>query len=118
MGESSLNIINMLKIATTSLVLLLITSSLTTSDCSGGPGDSVTCTLCKLLVTAIDNALVETDNEQEIQQMLLEQCGRFDSQLETMCIEVVTEYTDDLIEMLVNDELAPDQVCKAIQVCT
>merc|ERR1711872_257668 len=105
------------KLTACRLAIVLLILSLINIECTQ-MAESVPCTLCKVLVNAIDDALVQTDNEQEIRDMLLEQCDRLDSQLETMCIEVVGEYTDDLIEMLVEDDLAPNQVCEVIGVCT
>ena len=34
-----------------------------------------------------------------------------------MCLEFINEYTDDIIDQLVNNYLNPDQVCQAIGAC-
>lgn len=34
-----------------------------------------------------------------------------------MCLEFITEYTDDIIDQFVNNYLNPDQICAAIGAC-
>ena len=34
-----------------------------------------------------------------------------------MCLEFINEYTDDIIDQLVNNYLNPDQICAAIGAC-
>ena len=56
---------------------------------------------------------------QAVADFLLNVCNSLGGlgQLETMCIEFVTEYTDDIIEMLVGQFLEPEMVCTAISAC-
>merc|ERR1712142_1355376 len=70
----------MSKLAACRFAIVLLILSLTNTECTQ-MAESVPCTLCKVFVNAIDDALVQTDNEQEIRDMLLEQCDRLDSQL-------------------------------------
>ena len=44
-------------------------------------------------------------------------CSYLGGQLENYCIEFLAEYTDDIIDQLVNNYLNPEQVCQAIGAC-
>ena len=54
---------------------------------------------------------------QDIADWLAQICNYVGPNLEPMCLEFVNEYTDDIIDQLVNNYLNPDQVCQAIGAC-
>ena len=54
---------------------------------------------------------------QEIADWLAQACNYVGQMLEPMCLEFVLEYTDDIIDQLVDNYLNPDQVCLAIGAC-
>ena len=54
---------------------------------------------------------------QDIADWLAQICNYVGSNLEPICLEFINEYTDDIIDQLVNNYLNPDQVCQAIGAC-
>ena len=54
---------------------------------------------------------------QDITDWLAQICNYVGPNLESMCLEFINEYTDDIIDQLVNNYLNPDQVCQAIGAC-
>jgi len=80
-------------------------------------GNVLSCTICEIILTAIDESIVDPTNEQEIADYLSQICNYVGPNLEAMCLEFITEYTDDIIDQLVNNYLDPDKVCNAIGVC-
>jgi len=75
------------------------------------------CTLCESIMTSIDESIVDPTNEQEIADYLAQICNYVGPNLEAMCLEFITEYTDDIIDQFVNNYLNPDQICAAIGAC-
>lgn len=43
-------------------------------------------------------------------------CGILPSAIKTECVSLVTEYGDEIVQMLVN-ELAPDVICVQLKLC-
>merc|ERR1712243_14945 len=80
-------------------------------------GNVLSCTICEIILTAIDESIADPTNEQEIAEYLSQICNYVGQNLETWCLEFITEYTDDIIDQLVNNYLDPDKVCNAIGVC-
>merc|ERR1719228_1502017 len=77
----------------------------------------VTCTICEAVMKAVDESLVDPANEQAVADFLSQVCAYLGGQWETICIEFLGEYTDDIIDMLVNQYLNPDEICAAIGAC-
>merc|ERR1711913_200961 len=75
------------------------------------------CEVCETIMTAIDGSIVDPTNEQDIADWLAQICNYVGPNLEAMCLEFVNEYTDDIIDQLVNNYLNPEQVCQAIGAC-
>ena len=82
-------------------------------------------------MTTIDESIVDPTNEQviicvnfnsktnsqDIADWLAQICSYVGPTIEPMCLEFINEYTDDIIDQLVNNYLNPDQVCQAIGAC-
>merc|ERR1712080_388720 len=90
-------------------------------DCidSNETRNTITCLICEAVMKALDDTLVDTTNEQAVADFLSVICSYLGDlgSLETMCIEFITEYTDDIIEMLVGQYLEPENVCTTIMAC-
>lgn len=82
-----------------------------------GSENVLICTLCESIMTSIDESIVDPTNEQEIADYLAQICNYVGPNLEAMCLEFITEYTDDIIDQFVNNYLNPDQICAAIGAC-
>merc|ERR1712156_840299 len=83
--------------------------------------NEVGCTACKILVHAIDNFMTDPGNEATLGDTLRQICSLlFANDPVTLgeCDAWIVEYTDDIIELLVNQYLDPEQVCTAIEFCT
>ena len=84
-------------------------------------------------MTALDENIVDQDNEQvtktrtydwvdsfvmqAVADFLAQICNYVGPNLEPICLEFITEYTDDIIDALVNNYLQPQQVCASIGAC-
>merc|ERR1719186_1224024 len=81
--------------------------------------NTIICLICEAVMNALDETLVDTTNEQAVADYLNSICNYLGDMgaLETMCIEFITEYTDDIIEMIVGQFLEPEKVCTAIMAC-
>merc|ERR1719295_2276353 len=99
------------------LVLCVLFIFLFSQAHSAGTENYLTCAACKVVLTELDNTIVDPANEEEVRDKLLAVCRYIDSQIETICIEFVTEYTDDIIEMLVNGILDPEAICTNLTLC-
>merc|ERR1711936_528185 len=97
-----------------SLLLLL---ALPTRAADLHQGNFLTCTVCEAVMTAVDDMILDPTNEQAIADFLGQVCRYLGGQLETYCIEFLAEYTDDIIDQLVNEFLKPEEVCAAIAAC-
>ena len=53
----------------------------------------------------------------EIADWLSQVCNYVGASLESFCLEFVTEYTDDIIDQIVDNFLEPEKVCAAIGAC-
>ncbi|XP_023321653.1 prosaposin [Eurytemora carolleeae] len=100
-----------------SLLFLVLCSVFFTATESSEIENSLTCSLCKLVMTGLDEAILDPTNEQEIRDWLLQVCNYITGQFETICQEFILEYTDDIIESVVGGYLDPDTVCTAISAC-
>merc|ERR1712037_323660 len=95
------------------LVVLLVSCGPVSS--SGSEDENfLTCTLCEGVMKALDEALVDPASEQAVADFLLQVCSYVGDNLESICNEFLAEYTDDIIDQLVDKFLNPDEVCKAI----
>ena len=54
---------------------------------------------------------------QAVADFLLQVCSYVGDNLESICDEFIAEYTDDIIDQLVDKFLNPEEVCKAIGAC-
>ena len=54
---------------------------------------------------------------QAVADFLLQVCSYVGDNLESICDEFIAEYTDDIIDQLVDKFLNPEEVCKAISAC-
>ena len=50
-------------------------------------------------------------------EFLAQICNYVGPNLESICLEFIQEYTDDIIDQLVNNYLQPQQVCATIGAC-
>merc|ERR1711970_1611817 len=99
-------------------ILLTILLPLTyTQEPPSAPGNDLTCSLCKTVMELLDQYLTDTTNEQAIADALKEICALLPSPLDTECEAMISEYTDDIIDLLVNEYLSPQQVCDALTLC-
>merc|ERR1719500_424944 len=78
--------------------------------------DSIQCTLCTTVMTALDSILVDPSNEQAVADALLAVCALIPS-IQAECEAMISEYLDDIIELIVNQYLQPAQICEAIGLC-
>merc|ERR1711892_804747 len=98
------------------LFLFTLLLPLTTSQ-APPPRNDLTCSLCKTVMELLDQYLTDTTNEQAIADALKQICAALPSPLDAECDAMISEYTDDIIELLVNEYLSPQQVCDALSLC-
>merc|ERR1711970_277968 len=102
-----------------SKILLTILLALTyTQEPPAAPGnDYLTCSLCMTVMELLDQYLTDTDSEEAIADALKQICAVLPSPLDTECDVMISEYADDIIELIVNEYLEPQQVCEQISLC-
>merc|ERR1712008_28594 len=82
---------------------------LTTSQ-APPPSNDLTCSLCKTVMELLDQFLTDTTEEEAIADALKQICALLPAPLDVECDAMIAEYTDDIIELLVNEYLSPQQV--------
>merc|ERR1712179_621227 len=88
-----------------------------TQEPPSAPGNDLTCSLCKTVMELLDQYLTDTDGEEAIADALKQICAALPSPLDTECDAMISEYADDIIELIVNEYLGPQQVCEQISLC-
>merc|ERR1712241_1206445 len=96
-------------------LLFLISSSSSISEPK--PSNDLSCSLCKTVMELLDAYLTDTTSEQAVADALKEICSLLPSPLDLECEVMITEYTDDIIELIVNQYMDPSDVCQAIGLC-
>merc|ERR1712062_320270 len=114
-------------------LLFLISSSYTISEPK--PSNELSCSLCKTVMELLDAYLTDTTSEQavvlrrnravycisipliQVADALKQICSLLPSPLDQECEVMITEYTDDIIELIVNQYMDPSEVCEAIGLC-
>eukprot|EP00088_Acartia_fossae_P070080 TRINITY_DN9294_c0_g1_i1.p1 TRINITY_DN9294_c0_g1~~TRINITY_DN9294_c0_g1_i1.p1 ORF type:complete len:108 (-),score=16.67 TRINITY_DN9294_c0_g1_i1:4-327(-) len=86
------------------------------SDVSA-PGNDLTCSLCMTLMEVLDATLTDPTNEEQVAIFLDQICAFLPEALKSECDALILEYTDDIIELLVNQYLAPKDVCATLTLC-
>lgn len=82
--------------------------------------NDLSCTACQILIHAIDNVITDPSNENAVADTLKPICGLlFQADPATLanCEVMITEYVDDIIELLVNQYLKPEEVCMVLSFC-
>jgi len=82
--------------------------------------NDLSCTACQILIHAIDNVIIDPSNENAVADTLKPICGLlFQADPATLanCEVFITEYVDDIIELLVNQYLKPEEVCMVLSFC-
>merc|ERR1739845_50916 len=113
MGEQIVNL--KMKFLTLVLSVILLTNQIKCSEVA--PGNFVTCTICETIMTALDENITDPSNEQAVADFLAQICNYVGPNLESICLEFINEYTDDIIDQLVHNYLQPQQVCASIGAC-
>ena len=81
----------------------------------------IICESCKDLIIIIRNQLTDPKNEQAIADSLRKICTVIfpdDPTNFANCDTMIKEYTDDIIELLVNEYLDPFTVCSRLELCS
>merc|ERR1712042_94407 len=79
--------------------------------------NDLSCSLCKTVIELLDQYLTDTDSEEAIADALKQVCAALPSPLDKECDAMISEYADDIIELIVNEYLGPQQVCEELKLC-
>merc|ERR1711972_1313157 len=105
-------------ILTLPFVFLLLTQfsllEVTTTD---DLENNLSCALCMTLMEILDENITDPTNEQMVADFLDNICFLLPHPQEDECHTLISEYVDDILELLVNQYLAPQLVCDEIQLC-
>ncbi len=94
---------------------------------AGGPGpvmmplkqeanDKPYCTICEYVINTVDQMLEDNKTEKEIEVALDKVCYVLPASVKKNCLDLVRDYTDQMIHMLVNN-YPPQQVCSKLALC-
>ncbi|KAK3090478.1 hypothetical protein FSP39_012184 [Pinctada imbricata] len=75
------------------------------------------CTLCTLAVTELVKELSTKDVQDKIKTVIEQICNELPGNLKNECLSFVEEYSDAVIQLLLQ-QLDPQTVCKALNLCT
>jgi len=78
--------------------------------------DGQFCAICEYAIQTVDQMLEDNKTEKEIEVSLDKVCYMLPSSLKNTCLQMVKEYTDQIIHLLVND-YPPKQVCTELALC-
>jgi len=79
--------------------------------------NDLTCSLCMTLMEVLDATITDPTNEEEVAEFLDQICSFLPELLQQECHALILEYTDDILELLVNQYLAPRDICAALTLC-
>jgi len=74
------------------------------------------CAICEYVIQTADQMLEDNKTEKEIEVSLDKVCYLMPSSVKDICVQMVKEYTDRIIHLLVND-YPPEQVCTELSLC-
>ncbi|XP_049272569.1 uncharacterized protein LOC119398702 isoform X2 [Rhipicephalus sanguineus] len=75
-----------------------------------------TCDLCMVVAKFVYDKVKDERTEEKVKEALDQVCSLLPSSLEQKCVEMVNNYYDMLVSLLVQ-ELVPDEVCKELGLC-
>merc|ERR1719309_526931 len=78
----------------------------------------ILCIVCQTVMEVLDQYITEENTEQEVADALGQICALLPEPLNLECQAMIQEYTDDIIELIVNQFLSPSQVCSKLGLCT
>jgi len=81
------------------------------------PGDKPNCPLCLFAVTKLEQMIKDSKTRDNIKNALDSLCSHFKGNVATECQDFVNTYTDELVEMMM-DDFKPQEVCVYLKVCT
>merc|ERR1712200_134179 len=102
------------------IFIALISLSSCLAFINKGNNDSkndLTCSVCMTLMELLDSTITDPTNEQQVAEFLDQICNFMPDSLKPECHALIMEYTDDIIELLVNQYISPKQICDAISLC-
>merc|ERR1712117_169172 len=79
--------------------------------------NDLSCSLCKTVMELLDAYITDETTEQQIADALQQICNLLPSPIDVECQVMINEYTDDIIELIVNQYMRPDQVCETLALC-
>jgi saposin len=74
------------------------------------------CDLCKQVIGQIEDLIKDNNTEAGIQAALDKVCSLLPSSISAKCVNFVNKYTQTIVTLLM-EELDPDMVCAALNVC-
>ncbi|KAK6187955.1 hypothetical protein SNE40_005871 [Patella caerulea] len=80
-------------------------------------GNSIQCIVCEAVMKNLDDLLGQNRSEEAIKQALDKVCGLLPSWFESECDSLVKQYTDQIVQLLIQG-LDPEQICTKIGLCT
>ncbi|BFZ17741.1 hypothetical protein BsWGS_20780 [Bradybaena similaris] len=79
-------------------------------------GATIACDICELIVKEIDKAIGSNYTEEELKKFLNDFCDRLPTPLRGQCTDFVTQYSDQIIKVLLN-EVDPKLICTTLGLC-
>lgn len=79
-------------------------------------GDDTSCVMCEYALTTLENYVKDDKTEAHIREALDHLCSLLPGTVTTECQTFVDKYTQQIIQMLIND-LSPDEVCIQLGLC-
>lgn len=77
---------------------------------------SSNCEMCEFALNEVFSVLNDTDNQDMVRNVLDSICYRLPSSIDRTCEAWVDKYTNFIVHMIVN-EMTPDEICRAMDMC-
>ncbi|XP_076060400.1 prosaposin [Oratosquilla oratoria] len=78
--------------------------------------DDVSCVMCEYAMTQLEEVLKDKKTEESIRHALETLCSSLPKSIEKECDMFVDAYTEQIIDMLIQD-LSPDEICIKLHLC-
>lgn len=87
---------------------------------AAGAKNELTCITCKIVIDTLRDFITDPVNEEAVSTQLRKLCDVLfanDALVHAQCDAMIGDYTDDIIELLVNEYLEPEKFCTMLNIC-
>jgi len=80
--------------------------------------DSPTCELCEFAMNELEEVLSDNSTQEEIKNALESVCNMLPATIRDECNELVNQYEEQILDLLINELKNPKEICTLLSLCT